>query len=132
MAYKYVIDLLQIYTPARTLRSSSSVFLIQPHINLNSMGSRAFSYAAPYLWNALPQDIRNSDSFHTFKSRLIYLKVPYCTPFWSFILGFDVLKNIYCVYIYIYIYIYMYIYRICISTKNHLNILLQLFSQELC
>ncbi len=23
------------------------------------------------------------------------LKVPYCTPFWSFILGFDVLKNIY-------------------------------------
>ncbi len=25
----------------------------------------------------------------------IPLKVPYCTPFWSFILGFDVLKNIY-------------------------------------
>ncbi len=25
----------------------------------------------------------------------ILLKVPYCTPFWSFILGFDILKNIY-------------------------------------
>ncbi len=25
----------------------------------------------------------------------IILKVPYCTPFWSFVLGFDVLKNIY-------------------------------------
>ncbi len=23
------------------------------------------------------------------------LKVPYCTPFWSYILGFDVLKNLY-------------------------------------
>ncbi len=23
------------------------------------------------------------------------LEVPYCTPLWSFILGFDVLKNIY-------------------------------------
>ncbi len=29
-----------------------------------------------------------------------YLKVPYCTPFWSFILGFDVLKNIYLQYKY--------------------------------
>ncbi len=28
------------------------------------------------------------------------LKVPYCTPFWSFILGFDVLKNIYLQYKY--------------------------------
>ncbi len=51
----------------------------------------------------------SSDSFS--------LKVPYCTPFWRFILGVDVLKNIY----------------ICgISTKNHLNIFVQLFSQELC
>ncbi len=45
----------------------SSVFLIQPRINLNRMGSSAFSYAAPYLWNALPQYISKSDNFHTFK-----------------------------------------------------------------
>ncbi len=44
------------------------------------------------------------------------LKVPYSTPFWSFILGVDVLKNIY-------------IYGI--STQNHLNLFLQLFSHVL-
>ncbi len=30
----------------------------------------------------------------------LVLKVPYCTPFWSFILGVDVLKNIYMLYKY--------------------------------
>ncbi len=42
------------------------------------------------------------------------LKVPYCTHFWSFILGVDVLKNIYLWYKY-----------------QNLNIFVQLFSQEL-
>ncbi len=45
----------------------------------------------------------------------ITLKVPYCTPFWSFILGVDVLKNIYLRYKY----------------QKYLNIFVQLFSQEL-
>ncbi len=46
----------------------------------------------------------------------ILLKVPYCTHFWSFILGVDVLKNIYLRYKY----------------QNPSQYILQLFSQELC
>ncbi len=34
------------------------------------------------------------------KGYSLWLKVPYCTPIWSFILGFDVLKNIYVQYKY--------------------------------
>ncbi len=48
----------------------------------------------------------------------VMLKVPYCTPFWSFILGFDVLKNIYLRYKY--------------QKPSQYTVFLQLFSQELC
>ncbi len=34
------------------------------------------------------------------KGYSLWLKVPYCAPIWSFILGFDVLKNIYVQYKY--------------------------------
>lgn len=53
LAPAYLTDLLHIYTPSRTLRSS-----------------RAFSFAVPCLCNSLPPNLWNSDSFHTFKSRL--------------------------------------------------------------
>ncbi len=58
----YLSDLIHIYIPKRTLRSSSSVSLVVPSVRLATMGSRAFSCAAPNLWNSLPQSIRESDS----------------------------------------------------------------------
>lgn len=70
LAPPYLTDLLHIYTPSRTLRSSLSLSLVLPRIRLKTMGARTFSHAAPRLWNSLPLDIRNIDSLHTFKSRL--------------------------------------------------------------
>ncbi len=50
----YLTDLLLIYTPSRTLRSSLSISLVSPHIRLCTMGARTFNYLTPRLWNSLP------------------------------------------------------------------------------
>ena len=66
----YIQDLLQPYQPSRSLRSSSKNLLVKPRFNLNSYGKRAFSVAAPDLWNSLPQDIRSSCTVDIFKRKL--------------------------------------------------------------
>uniref|UniRef100_A0A8C6M6H9 Reverse transcriptase domain-containing protein n=1 Tax=Nothobranchius furzeri TaxID=105023 RepID=A0A8C6M6H9_NOTFU len=66
----YISDLISIHTPSRSLRSSSSIHLAVPSARLATMGSRAFSRSAPRLWNSLPPDIRNIDSFTLFQSKL--------------------------------------------------------------
>ncbi len=68
LAPPYLTDLLHIYTPPCTLRSSHSLSLVSPR--LNTLGARTFSHAAPRLWNSLPLQIRNSNSLHIFKSHL--------------------------------------------------------------
>lgn len=66
----YLSELFHIYTPKHTLRSSSSFSLVVPPVRLVTMGSRAFSFAAPHLWNSLPKSLQESDCLVTFKSRL--------------------------------------------------------------
>ena len=44
--------------------------LVKPHFNLNSYGKRAFSVAAPELWNNLPEDIKSANSIDDFKRKL--------------------------------------------------------------
>uniref|UniRef100_G3Q475 Uncharacterized protein n=1 Tax=Gasterosteus aculeatus TaxID=69293 RepID=G3Q475_GASAC len=63
-------DLLSPYQPHRSLRSTSARLLFTPTSKLRSFGDRAFSRAAPKLWNSLPILIRDSDSITTFQSRL--------------------------------------------------------------
>ncbi len=70
LAPQYLNQLLQVYTPSRALRSSSSISLVVPRIRLTTMGARSYSYAAPRLWNSLPLDIRNSNCLLSFKTRL--------------------------------------------------------------
>ena len=70
LAPPYITDLINIYVPRRNLRSSSSRRLVVPTYNLRSYGYRAFSCAAPVLWNALPQDIRLCETLNGFKSKL--------------------------------------------------------------
>ncbi|XP_059210508.1 butyrophilin-like protein 10 [Centropristis striata] len=70
LAPPYLSDLLHTATSTRSLRSSSSIHLTVPPARLTTMGSRAFSRSAPKLWNSLPPDIRNIDSFPQFKSSL--------------------------------------------------------------
>ena len=63
-------DLVQLYKPTRSLRSSSKNLLCVPSFNLNSYGKRAFSCAAPRLWNSLPKDVQSATSVSSFKSLL--------------------------------------------------------------
>ena len=60
----YIQELLQLYTPSRNLRSSNRHLLVKPYFNLNSYGKnkRAFSVAAPELWNNLPENIKSANS----------------------------------------------------------------------
>ena len=70
LAPRYLTDLLTAYKPSRSLRSSTKHLLVQPCCNLKTYGERAFSVAAPRLWNALPLNIRNCKTITTFKSAL--------------------------------------------------------------
>ena len=67
-APSYLCDLVTVYRPGRTLRSSSDACLLeQPHTRLKSGGDRAFSKAAPVLWNRLPSDVRDAETLDAFK-----------------------------------------------------------------
>ncbi|KAJ8369184.1 hypothetical protein SKAU_G00092120 [Synaphobranchus kaupii] len=69
----YLSDLLHPYTPSRNLRSLDTGLLSIPHTSLRTFGDRAFSAAAPTLWNSLPSEIRNAASVILKKSLKTYL-----------------------------------------------------------
>ena len=67
----YLSDSLQLYTPSRSLRSASDSLRFKiPRINLSTVGSRAFSFAAPSAWNALPLSLRQTEPLDAFKNEL--------------------------------------------------------------
>jgi hypothetical protein len=66
----YINNMLKPYTPSANLRSSSKGLLTIPSVKLVNYGERSFSYAAPKLWNALPEYIRKSETLPIFKTRL--------------------------------------------------------------
>ena len=70
MAPGYISDLISTYQPARSLRSADASLLNVPYSRLATCGDRAFSVAAPKLWNSLPLQLRNSTSLTSFKSGL--------------------------------------------------------------
>ena len=55
---------------AQRLAISTIISMIIPHSPLKTYGDRAFSVAAPKLWNTLPFELRLSDSGDIFKKRL--------------------------------------------------------------
>ena len=65
VAPPYLKDLLIPYTPARDLRSSDKELISVPRVK-TSYGDRAFSSAAPTLWNTLPIELRKSHSIEHF------------------------------------------------------------------
>ncbi len=67
LAPKYLSDLISIHKPTRHLRSADSVLLDIPRIEQITYGGRAFSYAAPFLWNKLPAEIRTCQHLEKFK-----------------------------------------------------------------
>ena len=68
---KYLSELLNVYTPARPLRSS-----LDPNIlnivaaRTKSYGKQAFAYQEPINWNRVPGSIRTVEEKDTFKGHL--------------------------------------------------------------
>ena len=61
----YLREMLQVYSPDRTLRSQNIQLLVVRKMRTISYGNRYFNYAAPSLWNTLPADIRESKTMET-------------------------------------------------------------------
>lgn len=81
LAPKYISDLVVIKSSTYNLRSADSLFLSVPHINTKkTLGDRAFTIAAPKLWNSLPVELRQINSIFAFKRQLkSYLfQLAYC------------------------------------------------------
>lgn len=66
----YLSELLHVHTPIKALRSSNQMLLDVPGSRLKTRGDRAFSVAAPNLWNSLPIHVRTARTIATFKSLL--------------------------------------------------------------
>ena len=49
----------------RALRDTNRLYV--PRSSTKSYGDRAFSIAAPVLWNSLPPDVRDIDNINSFK-----------------------------------------------------------------
>ena len=69
-APEYLADLVTIYEPARSLRSSNALSLTERKARTKTYGERTFSYMAPRLWNALPSSLRQCQSITNFKTKL--------------------------------------------------------------
>ena len=66
----YLQELVQIYKPARTLRSGNDRLLVKPKVRTKTYGERRFDRAAAVLWNELPDELRNSQTVNAFKKNL--------------------------------------------------------------
>ena len=65
----YIQGILHPYTPHRTLRSADKLQLIEERM-IRKRGDRAFSAAAPKLWNALPLPLQLNKITHCFQKAL--------------------------------------------------------------
>ncbi len=67
----YLSELLSIYVPSRSLRSSADDRMFRvPRYCREKHGGRAFSFSAVQTWNSLPQSVRHRQSLLSFKSNL--------------------------------------------------------------
>ena len=66
----YLQELVQIYEPARTLRSGNARLLVKPKVRTKTYGGRRFDRAAAVLCNELPNELRNSQTVNAFKKNL--------------------------------------------------------------
>jgi len=65
----YLSNIITDYEPTRVLRSSNQLLLSRPPTR-TEIARRAFSHAAPTVWNDLPLNIRSADTFGHFKTLL--------------------------------------------------------------
>ena len=73
LAPKYLAELFVLVADVagrRQLRSASRRLLNFPRYIMSNYGRRAFCFAGPYVWNSLPEHIRQSISIAVFKRSL--------------------------------------------------------------
>ena len=70
LAPPYLCSLLEDYIQSRTLRSTGQNLLKEKKARLHTYGDRAFSIAAPRLWNKLPSKMRECEDIAIFRSFL--------------------------------------------------------------
>ncbi|XP_041805922.1 uncharacterized protein LOC121615604, partial [Chelmon rostratus] len=66
----YIKELLAIYQPARTLRSSNHISLVVPRARYKKYGDRSFAIHGPKLWNSLPPQLQTISDLNAFKCHL--------------------------------------------------------------
>ena len=70
IAPSYLTELLTLYQPSRTLRSSTRGLFVVPPIITKTYGERSFAHASSVLWNALPNSMKNINDLDKFKASL--------------------------------------------------------------
>ena len=71
MALNTCLNLLRVYSPARSLRSSSYTGILStPNVKLKPYGQRSFAYHGPSTWNSLPLALRHQQESNCFKRAL--------------------------------------------------------------
>ena len=68
----YLCNLIVKNTPSRQglWSQKQTHLLVIPHTKYKTFAARSFSTAAPVLWNSSPNELRETDCFLTFKSKL--------------------------------------------------------------
>ena len=68
---QYLSDLTHVYTPSRSLHSSSDTRILStPNVKLKSYGQRSFAYHGRTTWNSLPLTLRYQQESDCFKRAL--------------------------------------------------------------
>ena len=71
LAPEYLSELLHWYTPdVYELRSKNQCLLRKPSFQTKNFGFRRFEFAAPFLWNDLPIELKVIDNINSFKKAL--------------------------------------------------------------
>jgi len=65
----YLTELVELYSPARNLRSATKG-LLQETVARNQWGSRSFQVSAAKIWNNLPFAVRSAKNLYSFKTNL--------------------------------------------------------------
>ena len=86
VAPPYIEELFVRYRPTKTLRSADKGLLVQTKYNLKAYGFRAFSQAAPKIWNSMPVSLRICCELSAFKSKHFFLSVLFSCNFILFFL----------------------------------------------
>jgi hypothetical protein len=66
----YLEELVNIYKPARSLRSENNTTFVTPIVRTKSYRERRFDKVAASLWNDLPNELRNVQLVNVFKKKL--------------------------------------------------------------